>query len=145
MMTETKATKRSKAKRVPELPPIEMATVDIQRERDLWKSKLVPRAPKEGEVLLRIRRPQLAPATAGGMDRGFAVYSRGDILTGSRGAPSYVVVAAKPGFTARGSYGKRWLQLVVARQASDADHANAVQAQQPRWVEAQNNLHPMDR
>lgn len=116
--------------------------MDYDTTRERIKAKYIPRRPKGDEVLIRVGRPQLAPATAGGLDRGFAVYARGDLFTRGIG---YVVVAAKPGCTARGLYGKKWHQYVIVRPATTADHDSAVQVQQPEWVEAQDALHSMDR
>ena len=135
-----------KAKRLPEQQPLKIEQSTHARERECWKAKLIPRPPKDGEVILRLTRPQLAPATAGGMDRGFATYARGDLFPANNlRKTEWVVVASKPGFTARYSHMKYWLQLVVARPATEADRESAVQAPQPEWVEARKALHPMDR
>ena len=96
---------------LPRKRPTKIVPISLGEARANFKSKFVPRAPKDGEQILLIQRPQVGPYE-------FLTYAPGDLI-----ADKFVCLSAKAGFTRRSEYGPRWEQLLLVRAATDEDRA----------------------
>lgn len=104
------------AKHMPALYPTRLTVMTHDRARQYADAKHMPRAPKDGEVLAIIQRPQ-----AGGHE--FLLYVTGDFVVGPDGTARVVVTTPKRGYYRGGEGYKVYEQVAVLRDATDADRA----------------------
>jgi len=69
------------ATRLPDRQPLQIDITTHLAQKTAIGAKYVPRAPKDGEFMLRLKRPQARPAGYGGADMGFVTYAAGDLVT----------------------------------------------------------------
>ena len=106
-----------------------------EAEKAAIKAKYVPRAPKDGEIVARVDRPQMRSGD-------FATYERGDYLRVGTDRRFFVIVAAKAGFSRGGEGWKKWEQIVVAREPNAAE---LTQIQDHEAVQDEIRLRVMDQ
>jgi len=71
----------AKAKNLPKANPIESKIVTHAVMGQLIKAKYIPRAPKDGEYMMVIRRPQIRVGNYGTGTSSFLEYAAGDYIT----------------------------------------------------------------
>jgi hypothetical protein len=78
-------------------------TVTTHAQREAVKAKYVPRPPKAGEFMLRLKRPQASPARAGEPCHEFETYAAGDIITAYGSGDQKLYVSGPAGYGTPGS------------------------------------------
>jgi hypothetical protein len=120
-----------KAMNLPKRQPTNVRVISREYAERQIKAKYIPRAPKDGEAMVWLERPQMSSGE-------FAEFARGDLIRAKD--VSYVVVAAKPGFTRSAEGWKRWEQILVVRPATEEDEAAVAEQRAAQSAESQRSV-----
>ena len=92
-----------KAKNLPAKNPLGITVTTHAAQKDAIKAKYVPRLPKPGEFVLKLKRPQSSPAYPGAPCYDVETYAAGDLITNHGAGDQKLYVSGPAGDGTPGS------------------------------------------